>query len=301
MKKSIDVNINDIFGIYKVLNGPIIKTRSSSSRTDYYYECLCTQCGSINTVEKFRLTHCVHKKCINCIEYNLPIGYRSFKLTVIDDNEYKIYNASLTDINIYYRCRCDCGNELLVDKSVLRSCSKYSCGLCNDNLYDLLSNDEYGICYIDKSRSDDFFIFDKEDYEILGSVWWHYSESLDYIEGLDSYKLHRYLLIQYNCDIEDMVVHHINGNKLDNRKCNLYICTRSEHMSIHMNNILVEPNYFDYIRNNESTQCINPFVNLRNRKEVISELFNINNKLSYPLYSINPMDKEIIPSFNIIK
>lgn len=42
--------------------------------------------------------------------------------------------------------------------------------------------------------------------------------------------LHRYVLEFYNMEFD---VHHINSNPLDNRKCNLLICTRKDHQRIH--------------------------------------------------------------------
>ena len=44
--------------------------------------------------------------------------------------------------------------------------------------------------------------------------------------------MHRFLL---NAP-KDMVVHHRNGNTLDNRRCNLEVITRAAHMSHHGEN-----------------------------------------------------------------
>ena len=45
-----------------------------------------------------------------------------------------------------------------------------------------------------------------------------------YGRGKNTHRLHRIIM---NCP-SNMVVDHINGNKLDNRKCNLRICTIEE-------------------------------------------------------------------------
>lgn len=64
---------------------------------------------------------------------------------------------------------------------------------------------------------------DIEDIDKISSVTWRFTDN-GYIRNNKLGRLHRYLM---NCP-DDMVVDHINGNKLDNRKCNLRICTHSE-------------------------------------------------------------------------
>jgi hypothetical protein len=64
---------------------------------------------------------------------------------------------------------------------------------------------------------------DIEDIDKISLVIWHISDK-GYVRNTKLGRLHRYIT---NCP-DDMVVDHINGNRLDNRKCNLRICTHSE-------------------------------------------------------------------------
>jgi len=65
------------------------------------------------------------------------------------------------------------------------------------------------------------FIIDKEDKEKIEHTFW--SKSHGYIKNGRTF-LHRFIM---NCP-KDMIVDHINGDKLDNRKCNLRICTQAQ-------------------------------------------------------------------------
>jgi hypothetical protein len=71
-------------------------------------------------------------------------------------------------------------------------------------------------------------IVDDEDYERVSSRKWHYNcgyvKTNDYSNGHIIIKLHRFIL---NAP-ENMIVDHINGDKLDNRKENLRLCTQNE-------------------------------------------------------------------------
>lgn len=63
-------------------------------------------------------------------------------------------------------------------------------------------------------------LIDIDDIEKIQQCKWRIS-STGYVRNDNKGRLHRYIM---NCP-DDMVVDHINGNKLDNRKCNLRICT----------------------------------------------------------------------------
>ena len=81
-------------------------------------------------------------------------------------------------------------------------------------------------------------MIDKEDYEIVKNYYWRvdklgYVISSIYNEKTGRYnkllKLHRLIMDAP----DDMVVDHIDGNKLNNRKCNLRICTQAENNRNH--------------------------------------------------------------------
>lgn len=91
------------------------------------------------------------------------------------------------------------------------------------NEYDLTGN--YGIGFTTNGKT---FLFDKEDYEKISNYCWFYAHGY-LVSCANGYKnprvyMHRFLL---DCP-SDKVVDHINHDTLDNRKCNLRICSRAE-------------------------------------------------------------------------
>ena len=89
------------------------------------------------------------------------------------------------------------------------------------NTYDI--SGEYGIGYTFKGEE---FYFDLEDYNLIKNYCWCV-DRYGYVRGnvyKDKIKFHRLVT---NCN-DDMIVDHINHNKLDNRKINLRICNKHE-------------------------------------------------------------------------
>lgn len=81
-------------------------------------------------------------------------------------------------------------------------------------------------------------LIDAEDFEKVKNHSWCISKTGYPVANMNGkvVKLHRYLLGLNNPDI---IVDHINRNKLDNRKCNLRICTaleNSRNASVSKNN-----------------------------------------------------------------
>lgn len=106
------------------------------------------------------------------------------------------------------------------------------------NKYDLDSY-AYGIGYA--SNNNDFFMFDKEDYDLLKQCTW-YSMKYKYMrtnistksndEGTVSKKMvlmHQYIMHEHGLlTSKNQIVDHINGNPFDNRKENLRVATMSQ-------------------------------------------------------------------------
>ena len=74
-------------------------------------------------------------------------------------------------------------------------------------------------------------IVDDDDYEKYGKLKWNlHQKYVSNKQGL----LHRQIMGVTDVKI---AVHHINGNKLDNRKENLQVMTRSEHATLENNTV----------------------------------------------------------------
>lgn len=134
-------------------------------------------------------------------------------------------------------CKCECGNLVPVIIGSLTSGNTKSCGCLsreksrqraiernrNQNRYEF--DGDVGKCYL--SNCDEYFLFDTEDYDKIKQYCWSKNGS-GYVNGglrsTGTYGVHRLIM---DCP-DSMVVDHINHNKLDNRKCNLRICTRSQ-------------------------------------------------------------------------
>lgn len=165
--------------------------------------------------------------------HNDLTGKKFGMLTVIgyDENEKK------------WMCECECGNKKLVETRFLNNGNTKSCG-CLKKIKILklnetkkkinnISEENSSTLIIHSSNSDDKILIDKEDYEIVKKYYWRidrsgYVVSSIYNEKTDRYnkllKLHRLIM---NAP-DGMVVDHIDGNKLNNHKCNLRICTQAE-------------------------------------------------------------------------
>lgn len=127
--------------------------------------------------------------------------------------------------NAFWKCKCNCGNVFVANGNHIRTHHTNSCGCLKNkkrlNRYEF--ENEIGICYFNRGG---FFIFDKEDYEKIKDYTW--SNSGDYASNIDSngncVLAHRLILNP----AKDLFVDHINHNPLDNRKCNLRICTNQQ-------------------------------------------------------------------------
>lgn len=150
---------------------------------------------------------------------------------------------------VVWECRCSCGNTdiILAKGSDLRKGNTQSCGCLQKerirlkykkyNEYDLES-ENYGIGYTFKGQE---FYFDKEDYDLIKEYCWLMKKEGYILTTLPrdedrkriELKLHRLILnLEYK---DELVVDHINGNKMDNRKINLRICSQQENNMNHRN------------------------------------------------------------------
>lgn len=160
-------------------------------------------------------------------------GKKFNRLTVISRNFEAQRQANCS--SAFWNCLCDCGKSVVVDGRYIRNGKTKSCGCYNRdvisqtgqnnkkfNFYDIDSSD-YGIGYMTNGKQ---FLFDKEDYEQIKDICWHCQK--EYIVGLlNGKKVSMHRLVLGCCD-NNLVIDHINGDKTDNRKSNLRVCTQHQ-------------------------------------------------------------------------
>lgn len=172
---------------------------------------------------------------LNSYELNNIIDSRFGRLIVL---EYlKSYKTEKDGYYYDYRCKCDCGNELITNRRYLMKGKVQSCGcLSRDkssengkkrkkyNIYDL--SNSFGIGYTSNTKEP--FYFDLEDYNSIKEYCWHKDNNGYIISQKDDKKIKLHRLVLISKENKDFVVDHINHNTLDNRKENLRICTRQQ-------------------------------------------------------------------------
>lgn len=131
-----------------------------------------------------------------------------------------------------WRCVCECGNEVVVQSSNLKRRNTLSCGcLQAENRKVPRRETEYKICgdvvYV-KSFDGIEFIVNTCDLDAVLNHRWH-SNGHGYMADEHGKTIHRFLMKPPAV----MDVHHINENKLDNRRINLLMLSRSEHTALH--------------------------------------------------------------------
>lgn len=229
------------------------KRLSTYGSNEYmYWLCKC-DCGTEKWVANYLLLNgktkscgcyarecCTHKRGVR----NDLSGQRFGYLTVLP--QYRIMTRGKTQYTEWL-CRCDCGTEKWVSSSNLKGGGVRSCG-CRRyelnyekqhmiNSYDLDSFD-YGICFLQNGKQ---VLFDKEDYDKIKPFYWYTKRRTNYIlcdapRGLgynrETVYLHRFVMgIGFEKFSYDKVVDHVNGDPLDNRKCNLRITSQLNNMA----------------------------------------------------------------------
>lgn len=148
------------------------------------------------------------------------IGNKYNSLTVID-------RAENINGRVAWKCKCDCGRDVVVRTGDLTTYKKKDCGNCDyvfeSNVYTF--KDGYVVGYAKNGREfyiDEEDLFKIKDYNILVSEKGYASLN---INGA-TIPLHRFLMNPS----ESEVVDHKNRVPRDNRKSNLRICTQSENL-----------------------------------------------------------------------
>lgn len=131
------------------------------------------------------------------------------KLTVVEEVE-------KSKGHMRWLCRCDCGNEIIVDGGNLRSGHSTSCGNCHK----YVEHDDNSMeCVLPNGQT---FLFSKEDFHLVSQHKWSI-ENNGYVHTTingSHVRLHQYLLAR-----SDLKIDHINGLRNDNRRNNLRFVT----------------------------------------------------------------------------
>lgn len=161
------------------------------------------------------------------------VGQKFGKLTILKEVEPKIYISKLgyDTPSRRFLCLCDCGSEKVVHLSSLRSGDTVSCGchrksqitkaIKHYNTYEI--NGDTTKVYDSKGN---YCLIDTEDLEKIKPYCFHKNHYGYFKSTTLNSSIHRLIM---DCP-DGMVVDHINHNTLDNRKCNLRICTQQENL-----------------------------------------------------------------------
>ena len=142
------------------------------------------------------------------------IGRTFGKLTVLSEKEKSCGHTR-------WLCRCSCGNVSIVDGGNLRSGHTQSCGHCEK--YEYIDSCTVK-CILPTGK---YFLFDADDASFVMSHKWSVENS-GYVQSIvngNHVRLHNILM-----GTSELFVDHINGNRYDNRRCNLRFVTNQQNI-----------------------------------------------------------------------
>jgi len=155
--------------------------------------------------------------------------------------------AYIKNRNAFWVCECDCGNTCVVNGKSLRNGDTKSCG-CLRRLNGVAfgtNRRKKNKYYIENStlhvilNRKHEFICNQDDLDYVVSASWHETED-GYARGCVNGKdIYFHNLILGNLYEEKLLCDHINGNRRDNRRCNLRLVTpkqNSYNTKIYSNN-----------------------------------------------------------------
>lgn len=193
---------------------------------------MCIQCRKTETSEKRKAKH------LSPPSFQDLTGQRFGMLTVIRRATNQVGPAGHHQTR--WLCQCDCGSEPKEILAVhLKSGKIRSCGCIRGELItqkkrqpprDIIDCGEY-MYFETKGHK---VLFDSEDMDIATMCKWTL-DSNGYCIGIPDLsagkidRLHRRIMMKYQ-DIDSWMIDHKNGNKDDNRKCNLRLVTHTQNM-----------------------------------------------------------------------
>lgn len=206
----------------------------SSGNCSPQWLCRCSCGNQVKVCGKYLKNG--HKKSCGCIKTKSPYNFEDLterrfgKLLVMYREETKAQPSK--QHKTMWRCKCDCGNEVIVSATHLKSGHTQSCGcIAKDKFLEMVKKyndyeiqEDYVIMY---TQSGNPFYVDLDDFWKVKNICWYMDNG--YLLGLVNGKkiqLHRFIM---NCP-KDRYVDHIGGSdtRNDNRKQNLRIVTMSQ-------------------------------------------------------------------------
>lgn len=161
------------------------------------------------------------------IDFDNIIGKKYNMLTVL---EY-CYTRRIdkTHKAVYYKCKCDCGNEIVINIYKLTNNSTKSCGCLHRKMTHIAVHkvnkyefkDDYVIGYTTNTNKP--FYVDIEDYDKIADMCWAENDQgyiiSNSLNRKSAVRLHRFIL---GLDKSDKrIIDHRNNKRYDNRKENL--------------------------------------------------------------------------------
>ena len=190
-----------------------------------------------------------------------------------------------------WKCICDCKKIVYVTSNDLKTGNTSSCRECGNkrkgeshkksNIYDLTG--EYGVG-IATNNPDIKFYFDLDDYETIKDYAWGFNNQTGYLQAklvnsTSKVYIHRIIMSPVP---DEMVVDHINGDKLDNRKNNLRCVTQmqntwnhTETKNIYENQGYKDPYLIQFTKDN---------INYRYTASTIDEAIKIRDEKRQEIY-----------------